>query len=363
MPMSDHAKAHAAPFLSRLLRGMKDGIGKVFTPNVHPSGAHEPTCKRAFLFAKRLGWYKPRWSEALYAGTAMHEVLSRTYQGTEIDIASEQIRSEANLSIAKSQASYEADNPGEKAPDYDEVKKAASLGTVMASAYDHAFPMPTSWDVIAVEQTIQRELSPVLGVSAPPLVGTMDLVIHDPTNPVGPYWLLDYKSCSEKPSYRATGLTYAIQPRLYRALWNAAHPDKKLAGVIHGIVQKPTIRRKTKSGETWPQYYDRCLQWYEDQMLTNPDDPPIIRSRIAFLTPPLEKDLELHELLRKLAALSVPNPDLSTFYRCGNHHVCVDARFRRVCPYFPFCSAEDPRRWENIFETRGFLKRDPEIRD
>lgn len=335
--------------LQEILFRMPDGWGEILDTSVHPSGASDPACRRRFMYDKRLGWHKPSWSESLDAGDIFHKIMKSLYGGCSIKRAIKGTQEDRLVEIHEMEIRYFEKYPDRKPFEFTDQKKALSLGAAMASAFNEAYPLPTTWKVKAAEQTITMPLEQV-GVPGI-LEGALDAVIQ--VKGGDKYWIIDHKHTGSTPAERATSLSFDVQSQLYRALWNSAHPDKQVVGVIHNIISKPGIRQKKT--ETFEDYVGRYFKWFEEQGMANPGQPPALQSFVAFTSPPLHRNEELLEQIRPVAQLSVATPSLVTYPRVGSAYAGCLKR-GKVCPYISLCQST-PQAWCDILQTQGFIKK------
>jgi len=344
-----------ATYFAKLLLDMPDGWGAVYRPAIHPSSAGPPFCARYFLLRVLLGWDRRRWVESLYTGKVWHEIMALIRSSQTVLSACDGVLQSHTVEMERQIAEFRAEHPDEKAPLVDKSRKALALGAALARTWEEHFPPPAHWQVLAIEKRFRASLEHI-GVGTP-LEGTVDLVMFDPeTQHV---WLTDYKSAAFNVQVRAAGLTFEAQPLLYRDLWDRATPEYPLYGVIHNIIQKPTIRQRTKrQPETLDEYVQRCAEWFEEQALTHPAELPFGQSFIGFARPPLCEDTELCALLRAADRWYSRPPSLTNFPRCGKASSCI--QFGRTCKFMPLCQQENPNRWHDILVRNGFGKSSPD---
>lgn len=340
--------------LTKTLAGMPNGVGKLYVPAIHPSSATLPSCPRYFLFAARLGWSIPEFAESLSAGHVMHQVMLAVRKGSSLPAACKAIYQANELALRELEEEYRQEFPTGKLPStFDKSYKAMSLGVMLANIWCEHYPLPPTWKVLVAEKTAEMDLE-AFNIDAT-IKGTIDAVLLDDKDQV---WIEDHKSTSYDAAVRATGLAFDTQTLLYRALWDHIQNMPEATGTIHNIIKKPSIRQKTKSGETYEEYLDRCREWYESEFVANPKRPPMARSFVRFVRPPIEEDRELQRRLRDIAEFRKRTPTLSNYWRIGSaFHGCVNRG--RACKYMPFCEVENPSLWYGIYQRENFRKRPP----
>lgn len=334
-----------------ILTEMPDHWGEPLSPvRVHAGSCYVPSCKRHLLYQRRLGWKREYWSEALDAGTVWHNIMALLATGTTLQTACDTIASSEVLKMVDLRTAYAAKYP-DQVLDTRKQEKALSLGAMLAHAWDTVFPLPASWEVLAVEQTIQIPIEKLTGVPDSVLEGTLDLVVRDTKE--NKIWIADYKSLGQgSTADRAKGLIFDMQCHLYLALWNSAHPDQPAYGFIHNIIKKPTIRQTKK--ESFEEYVGRCLKQYDMKALKDPTQPPMIQSFVPMTRPPLSSDEEFKSQLTDVAEWHAKKLNLWRFPRVGSHpHDC--SKYGRVCPYMSLCTAQ-PGAWYDVLTHQGFVK-------
>lgn len=360
-----------SPFdLPTLLKRMPDGWGKTYEPSVHPSGCYPPSCPRYLMFRMRLGWDRPRWSEALRVGDYFHEVMqaARSAVNQPAIVSAAEVHAAANMKIDAQRIEWQMQHPDEKEPAVlDKELKASALGCMMGHVFCEAFPLDTRVEVIAVERTFMMPLKP-LGLAGN-MEGTLDTVLYD--HKTERLWIEDHKSTKGEPRDRSRGLTFDTQSLLYRALWDGSEfrQERNLPmafGVIHNIIQKPSIRQKTKSDESWPDYVDRCVEWYDDeaQRPTKKGEPkgavapPLLRSHVPFTRPPIQEDAGLLARLKLVVPWFHKELTLENYPDVGIWNVCHGRG--GICKFMDLCGCASPRQWYNKLANLGYVKKDPE---
>ena len=372
--------------LPDILANMPDGFGRVFHPAIHPSAARPIQCHRRFLFSARLGWHLPSWASAFEIGHVFHTVMQGQYSGLSPETAVQAARKAAELYLAEHEAQLAAEieataaegGTSSRMPDHAKQRKDLSVGVALGQIFMNAFPLPPQWRVLFVERTFGMGLQEVglriglqeIGLkhvrdARLRLEGTLDAGVMHPEPSWGneaETYIHDHKTTAYSPAIRAATLTFDNQSLLYRALldgWLAEQGLPPCRGVVHNIIQKPTIR--LKKDETYEEYVDRCFEQYDLTALKDPHNPPMDRSFVSFLRPPLKDDLELLEVLELIAPYYVREPSLIGFPRCGSSYVCSSRG--KTCPYLPLCQIENPGAWYGTLQRLRFTKNDPDKRE
>lgn len=314
---------------------------------IRPSGFRPaPLCPRRYLYANRLRWFPKAQAAApaLTIGHLLHRLMAGLYAG-------------------KSPRQNVVDLTDKLVPVFDAEKdetrrrKMTQAWNIARVTVDHwlagfGHPLESEGspkaETLAVELTIQQVLPSVY----PPmtLIGTIDAAIR--AMDTGEVWIVDHKSCSERPSLRAAGLSYDGQTRCYRQLWDSYAATKGLppaVGMIHNIMQKPTIR--LKKNQSYEDYWLEVGKWYEAGMADKDGEAPMIQSWVRFNEPPLTENPETLAEIAYAAEWAHKVPSLHNFPRCRQQ--CVDP-FKRPCPYLPLCQ-KNPVLWADILAT-GFEK-------
>lgn len=341
----------------RFLLCLPGGWGNVYRPTLHPSHVAVPHCLRYFMYRQLLGWDRSEpWSEALDTGNIFHKVMEYHYAGDPLQIALDKTANWAGTAIEERKVEWAERHPDDPILKTDKQEKAVALGIMLGQVWNETFPRPTTWKILAVERTFQMRLRP-LGIPGA-LRGTIDAAVFD--NKTQRTWLIDHKTTAVNAATRSKGLTFDVQGLLYRALWDGANPDRPATGIIHNIIQKPTIRQRTaRQPETYDEYVTRCYDQYDMKALKDPHKPPMAQSFVAFTRPPLKHDHELQELLRLASMWHHKQPSLAGFPRAGKSmNACLT--FSNSCKYMPLCSLENPDAWYGIMERLGFVKLPPE---
>lgn len=313
-----------------------------YTGVVRPSDTQgAPACPRRYLYAQRLRWAIPFRSSPMAIGSLTHRFFAGLYSGSPLEAVTSALAGE----VAKVIESCTDDKLRRS------IQKDWSTTRVMVEAWVKAYGQPCDQldavKPLAIEQTIQKWL-PEPKVT---LVGTLDLAVDTPDG----VFLVDHKTTSMLPDVFAAGLTFDVQSRLYRELWDSAHPDKRAVGMIHNILMRPGIIQK--KNQTFEDYIAEVDNWYAVKMAEAPGSAPLMRSVVRFNEPSLDDNAELSALMADAAKWCNREPSLDTFYR--NRKACVT--FRSVCPYLDLCRSSC-KAWPSILTTPGrFVRAEPPL--
>jgi len=299
-------------------------------------------CPRKFLFEERLGLTSHKYAAALEIGSFFHELVAPLYGGMPLENI-------PTLVAGKVEDIYKGlekvvDPTGvlpsgtTLSDQMCEIEKDMKLSAALAAVFAKYLPperLLENYEVVSIEKAYGVRL-PRLSV---PLVFQPDVLLrHKKT---GLYWIVDHKTTSLKTATRAATLRFEFQPRFYQLclhLWLAGNNPvdevkSEVGGYIHNIVRKPTIRQKTKSGETLEAYVDRVHAWFQEENTLYPDDPPIVQSVVHRKGSILDEELlvAVYQTARassaKLNLARFPKDDSACFGMFGNSP-CV---FLKLC--------------------------------
>jgi hypothetical protein len=238
-----------------------------------------------------------------------------------------------------------ADFMAEATADY---LKAREMGIVFARDLGIH---PSDHVILAVEQQIYCR---VKGISRP-LAGRLDLTTRDPDSRV---WIDDHKSTGDPPAEVIASLALDFQNHHYRLLAAARYPSSGVMGIVHNVVQTPSIRYSPKvKDKDGPEHYgDRVTEWYAERTAESvhvPDKAPALRSKTYFGDTEWPPDDYL-QVLREVAVASHTRPILSRFPRCGNSYQCRGANTSRryACPFLLLCRESSPAGWRKHLDGR-----------
>lgn len=193
-------------------------------------------------------------------------------------------------------------------------------------------------------------------------------------------WILDWKTTSYVPWLYIQTAPMQLQPDLYRILIRAcleanlfrdlAIPDSAtVAGVMHYVMQKPTIRISKKTAKSQgevaalSEYRNRCEEWYrgtgEFSHLSEErgqKSQPINLSRLRYSSPevPARVMNRLKDIDKACGYLPVPR-----FYPMNESTLLP--RYAKsesdLNPYYPFyacASTRDMAKWPRIIREQSF---------
>lgn len=329
------------------------------------STLHE--CKRKFFFRERFGLVPYTESASLTEGTAMHEALQMLLLGTPPSRLTAQFNDwmrQRREQVAKSVDSAGFMPDGTDATAYlRDMELACYKGLAMASFVWANTTIPKLikkrplWSMpgggLAVEVLLQHQLMPTASRgNAPTLVARYDAILtdYDYKNERLKLYILDHKSTSIDPLVRAQALALSPQAALYYLIltnWLKSNDiDADVAGIIHCIVRKPTIKYcpNTKDKGGVGAYIERVAQWYQDAIKENQQVATIssvdthgrfFRERLQEVLGTLHEDSPYFtDPVKFKAARSYP--------RAGDY-VCH--KFNTPCPFLRLCTADDAT-WE-----------------
>jgi len=320
---------------------------QVFKPPIRSSNIQDARdCRRKFMFRHRWALRPRSYRSAPQIGTYFHEAMHRfTLAHSELEVYGftnrlyEQVLAGLNEKVDKA-GILPWGQTIEKAKVL--AYKDHGVGIAMAMwawrkepfNFGH-YKLYADKQGSFVERTIE--------VRIPGFVRTFrvkfDLLVEDND---GRIWIVDYKTCSEDTYEKCQLFNFGMQSKLYRlVLWHylrVTGDEHRLAGIIHHVMKKPTIRVKQK--ESIDEYITRVGEDYDlkyqdwknsrDREITG---PPFIRSTIPYgNTEVLPKDLRRE--LKVFDALCGSLPGLDKYYR--NDGAC--RKWNSLCPYFNLCS-------------------------
>ena len=318
-------------------------------------------CPRKFLYRYKLGISPRTYQPALHVGSVFHLVLQSLFMGKSqeesLDAAKQYFHRFCNNILAS--ADEAGFTPSGKS--VEGVVKAAEDDYHKARAMAFSFMSfkPLNWgkwellrtpdDIPCIELLLEAK---VKGIPVP-IIAPCDLaLVKKGTKQV---FIVDHKSTSADTLARARSVKISPQISLYRLVlqchidaWAEEHEKYKglrVAGSIHNIVKKPTIKY-CKKDASFLLYIERVISWYKDKHEEDPQHSPIFQSETCFSEPTLTK--ELYMRIRQQARAARAAPNLSRFYRAGDY-ACHE--FNSVCPYADLCSS-DPVMWPDIVRTR-----------
>lgn len=214
--------------------------------------------------------------------------------------------------------------------------------------------LPDGFTAITVEKTI---FCKVKGHRiGRPLVGRLDILAQEEST--GYLWIIDHKTTSKSPVSLVGALSFDLQPQHHRLLAMAAFPDKRLAGVIHNIVQTPTIRYSPRGlDKGGPESFnERLSRWYDEREVTGAHDPerlPSLRSTVRFTGD--EPPIDYMSLLRRASSRAAGFLRLSQYPRCSDNYICLGGTAGSACPFLRLCRHDNPLEWRPYFRGANRL--------
>jgi len=309
------------------------------------------TCRRKFLFTERLALVpKGTWSSAREVGLSFHSfaefVLNvGSVKGLDRHVGSR--LSEYNTLLTKQADKATGLLPSGKtvADVVEQVRKDVLVAAAMVKASFHHCPVEKlleRYELVGTEVNLAIAVQKITR----PIVGRLDVLLRH--RETGKYWILDFKTTQSSAFAKAATYRLDFQSRLYRWLLHVVLQDeeqKKVGGIIHHVVRRPSIRITRK--ETVQEYVERVASWYSDRGLMDPNDPPIFQSVIPSLPGELLAEdllLQIYELNRACSChlnLALFNP---------NTDACFGPFGNSPCPYMKLCLAHSPKEWAPIID-------------
>ncbi|HPT36416.1 MAG TPA: PD-(D/E)XK nuclease family protein [Bacillota bacterium] len=313
-------------------------------------------CPRKFMFKERLGLQVAGYEPALFTGDMFHQLMAAIYKGGSLDdlgrilahLVREQVETLGELTDTGTGLLPNGRTFTEQAAT---VEQDAKLAHAMVLAFFEFYPLETLLKTYKIVEVEREYAIKVPGLTVP-LVIQVDLLLKNlRTNE---YWIVDHKTTSLSPKVRSETMPFEFQPRLYKWVWASymdaetpeGEPPVKLGGTMHNIVRKPTIRFCAKDAD-FDAYVQRVREWYQEQALKDPNDPPILQSVVRHTGPVLDEELlvQVHQLNR----YSTADLDLCRFYRDDSG--CFKFG-RKPCPYLPLCRSEHRfQEWPQMIQT------------
>lgn len=323
-------------------------------------------CPRKFLYEYRLGIRPRRYESALTMGTIVHKVLQALLMGRSEEEALTVC--ERLLSTEQQKLTEDADKAG-FLPD---GKDLASVLRKLEEDYHKARAtavvfwrfVPFSPEEYEVLYTPFGEpmVEMMLECKYPGLSQTIrtpcDLaLVRKSDNTV---WIVDYKTTSFSPRKRAIPTKISAQLALYRLnlqshldFWaeEGQMPRMVVAGSLHAIIKKPSIKSGTKVDlanaakwgcDVFTAYIRRLVKWYEDENEKDPSNPPLVLDPNRFSRPLMTR--ELWGRLRQYCKAARSSPNVDNFYRAGES-ACL--QYNSICPYMSLCNS-DPAMWPDL---------------
>ncbi len=324
------------------------------------------TCPRMFLYEYRLRLKDKGYASAPNIGQLFHLAVGLRYRGFQPNAISTQVSAWLDKQIAQITLTYE-EGPGavifggQSLEDVvEQCEQDASIAQAMASAFWQRYsPRLPKYDTCNVECRVEFR-DPF---SKAQLVAVIDLLLFDPKSKR--YYIVDNKTTSSRVDEYATALEFDPQARLYAYVVRLALEMGLLglepypvAGFIHNVVQKPTIR--LKQGQDIADYIDEVAEWYSGtgrwtkraDIVT--EQPPFA----SYLTPATgQLDAELQLVLREVATATSCAPTLTNFPRLGAFRGVCKNHFNRKCRHVEMCTRSTSD-WAELLQN-NYLVRSP----
>jgi hypothetical protein len=306
-------------------------------------------CPRYFMFRDRMGLHlKGQVSKALKVGTIYHWMSEAIYAGKNVNEAL--IFASKNLTDMNDTLAKEADESGllpgvvpiERV--VAENEQAFSLAQVMfLCGYDIFFSAPwlvqEGWTPLLTEEVLEIRYN---GIAVPIRCKPDALMVQKDT---GDIMIVGHKTVGRSLTLAAASYRWAFQARLEHLVVQTAFPDHKVRYYCQNMILKPTIKFPTKNSPTFPDYLTNVRQWYADRIAKDPNDPPMIQSRIGL--PPDAMNRELYIRIHELARASACWPSPDRFYR--NDSACDGKYGNSLCPFHSLCSTDESA-WKDLID-------------
>lgn len=220
----------------------------------------------------------------------------------------------------------------------------------MAHIFWEMYPQPKFLRVVGSE-IHHGYFDETLGVY---LEGTIDRLLRDEST--GYYWVRDHKSTGRNLKAILNGISWSIQPRIYRLLaLNFLDPEYQcspdvLRGFIFDAIQTPNIkqcRTDQKNAKEWncsveDAYLRRVKDWYHEK------EDDVIVSKSVIFTEPLYS-YELKADIDKMKAFYEKGMNPNEYMRDSTQTACF--AWERECEYYDLCN-RSPAQWGELFEKK-----------
>ncbi len=327
------------------------------------------SCPRKFMFTHRYRLRRkgrPR-SRALDIGTFFHKLMGYVFAGRSQDFASREVGKDIEkiIRVAEEQEGPDGLLPGGGTVGdmSSAMERNLAMALVMCTEFFNHYPLHNKWKVVGAERTVQANLDGI----ASDIRGTIDLELEDAET--GEIWIVDHKTVGGDAMTRVAYTGFDLQSLLYRVLAKGLHPDRKIAGVVHNIVAKPTIdfcnkdrdsvwvdktfKSGPRKGQTvqekkfegvpkFENYLERCREWYD--LHNDEGSPHIIQSWWRFTGPTVPE--ELYYQLMQADLRCTREPKLHQFYR----RTASCQAYNRLCEFLPLCEG-NPKTWPGLIEV------------
>jgi len=335
-------------------------------------------CERCYLYRYRWG-LRPKvaqYTPSADLGTIYHWLKKEGADG--VEVVRKRVRSIQEKLMERIDAGE--DLTGDLARSAGEITNLFNKALVMAQIFWEKYPPNPNLITLCREEAIECEITGL------PAKGRLDHIQMNGNT--GVVWIRDEKSSSLSFAELCTGYEFSIQCRWYRLLAEAWLKRKKekikkdatdigiglptaraeVSGFVLDYMMFPgikfcdsdrdfteephTFKSGKRKGETeiskkyfgepkFENYLKRVKQWYIDNM----DSDPIRSMAILFSEPTLPD--EMMPQIERIRRLYTADPVPSNFPRDITRSHCV--AYRRVCPYYELCSADETI-WPDIIE-------------
>jgi len=231
-----------------------------------------------------------------------------------------------------------------------------SQAEAMAEIFWTRYPQPSYLKTIAAEIKISCYSKEVML----PFEGILDKIQQDMKT--GKYWIRDYKSTGMNLRSLFHGITWYLQPRIYRILALAylkPETPTQLVGFLQDGILKPGIKvcrtdeknAKELGCSVDKAYLQRVKEWYKEKEQCG--EPAMLSRGILFGEPVWPQ--ELIETIKKIAILGNKPPIPELYLRDVTRSTCY--HFNSPCIYLDLCET-DSVLWDSLFVTKYRIRGD-----
>jgi len=332
----------------------------VYKPYLHSSNIKlSRECERKFFFEQRLGLRRPGSLHLPFLrGRMYHLMAASLYEGDTVEEASSRVRGIALAEIRDTGKHVSSTGRLYDGRSWEAVEKTAidqcDQAIAAAAAYYKYHPPNTDrYQVVAIEEAADIRVKGVARI----IRGRLDLAIYDTEK--DEIWIEDHKSSSKAPYHTAQAYKIDHQVNLYRLLALALFPDTPVVGMIHNVVQMPTIRFSGKDQGVYANYLNRVEEWYEAKIVESSvpgqeTESPFFRHRYRFPSSFVSEDF-IQELQRT-SKMANCQADIDKFPKCGNAFTCTGFMESHICPFLSLCSNENKSSWKQQVEDGVFIQ-------
>lgn len=333
-------------------------------------------CPRKAFFRYRVGLQGKGYKRACSLGTMVHVGNALAVQSGKVEL--EPIHAKITEIGNKEKTTYShyskamrgLGTPLKKslAEFSEEIDRDVALATAMSVMFSRnaLSSMGTRYKPLIVEKRL-KVFDPVTECE---LEGTMDMVLLDEAKDALYIW--DYKTSSTFPGEYKGMLRHNIQLKFYRLLLTLAVQSGKLfdkpykvAGFVHDIMIKPTIR--LKRNQTFPDYVAEVTEYYsgkgrhEERAAVWATNPPMDRFSSTFVSEsPYDASLVAAILHAKRLAIAAP---LARHYpEVGSATGQCTKSFGSPCEFRPLCDIS-PVYWQAKIPAMYQVMPDQEVID